>query len=295
MDLKEALKAGDEIQIQIAPYGDYPAYTVDGKEITQRFDRESFENIIKDWTENGAKMIRADFDHASEMTDDTIASGWIKELAIDDEKGLVGTLVVSESGANALNGLDYRFGSPVFAFDETEHPVSLLSFAFTNRPRLENMDAVWNSKEKTVVKNDGEPEKVNIVEDLKNMDELKKILGLPDEAVEEDIVNAVKEMVDRLKAIADEEIQEEAEEIVNECGLEGEQKEEVVNSYKQNPALVKTVLNCFKKTPVKKVVNAEEAVKPELTDDEKLKREYASLKGGKDKVDFLRKHPGMKL
>ena len=68
-----------------------------------------------------------------------------------------------------------------------------------------------------------------------------------------------------------------------------------MNCYKQNPQLVKSVLNCFKKTPVKMVVNAEEAVKPELTDAEKLKREYAALKGGKDKVDFLKAHPSITL
>ena len=43
------------------------------------------------------------------------------------------------------------------------------------------------------------------------------------------------------------------------------------------------------------VVNADEAQKPDLTENDKLKREYASLKGGKDKVDFLLKHPGIKL
>ena len=48
-------------------------------------------------------------------------------------------------------GLDYRFGSPVFLFDESEHPTTLVSFAFTNRPRLKEMSAVWNSEEKIQV------------------------------------------------------------------------------------------------------------------------------------------------
>ena len=48
------------------------------------------------------KLIRADFDHASEISDSTVASGWLKDMYIDDDKGLMGTLVVSESGASAL-------------------------------------------------------------------------------------------------------------------------------------------------------------------------------------------------
>ncbi len=330
MELKDTLNAGDEIIIQVAPFGEYPANTVEGEPITQRFDKESFEKVIEDWKNQGAKMVRCDYDHNSEMTDDTIASGWINDLWIDDEKGLMGKLVVTESGAKSLNGLDYRYGSPVFVFDETEHPVSLLSFAFTNRPRLDKMDAVYNmnEKNKAVVVNSNsneeeisdngenketpieenqekpdeveesnketETEMVNNIEE-KVMDELKQILGLPPEATDEDIKASVKEMVDKLKAIADEEIAEEAVEAVNECGIEDEKKEEVINAYKQNPSLVKSVLNCMKKQPVKMVVNADEAQKPDLTDNEKLKREYATLKGGKDKVDFLLAHPGIKL
>ena len=323
MELKEDLKAGDEITIQIAPFGEYPAETVGGTQLVEVFDREGFEKIIETWKQDGGKLIRADFDHASEITDSTVASGWLKDLHIDDERGLMGTLVVSESGASALNGLDYRFGSPTLILDDSGRPVQLVSFALTNRPRLDNMDAVYNMAEtKTpsiVNRNDEEnsgkgevkekdnspdaekaeeepkAEMVNNTEEEKNMDELKSILGLPPEATDEDVKNSVKEMVDKLKAIADEEIAEEAEEAVNECGVEEDKKEEVVNCYKQNPALVKSVLNCFKKQPAKMVCNAQKAVKPELTDAEKLKREYAALKGGKDKVDFLKAHPSMKL
>ena len=337
MELKQELHAGDEIPIQIAPFGEYPATTIDGKEIVQRFDKASFDKIVEDWRNTGEKLIRADFDHKSEMTDDTIASGWIKDLSVDNDKGLIGTLVVTESGAKALNGLDYRFGSPVFSFDETEHPVSLLSYAFTNRPRLDTMDAVWNSERPTVqnlsttskieqkvldskpgmednVLKAGttepaektEPETQTDQTDTINtaesnpekethMESLKIVLGLPAEATEEDILNSVKELVDKVKAIADEEIKAEAEEAVNECGIEDEKKEEVINCYKQNPQLVKSVLNAFKAKPAKLVINSAEAVKPALTEDEKLKAEYATLRGGKEKRDWLIAHPGVKL
>ena len=310
MELREKLNAGDEIAIQIAPFGEYPATTVDGREIVQRFDRDSFQRIVDDWKANGEKLIRADFDHASELTDNTVASGWIKDLAIDDEKGLVGTLVVSESGAEALNGLDYRFGSPVFAFDETEHPVSLLSFAFTNRPRLKEMAAVWNMDDKAAPEVKEEVAEVEVEErpegeetaevnketgEKEKMEEIRKLLGLPEAATDEDIKNSILELLAKVNEIAEEEIAKEAEEAVNECGIDEEKKDEVINSYKQNPALVKTVLNAFRKAPVKLVVNSEEAKRPELTANEKLKNEYLAKKGGQEKVDFLLSHPGMKL
>lgn len=133
------------------------------------------------------------------------------------------------------------------------------------------------------------------------MNEIKQILGLPEEATEEDIKASVAELVEKVKAVAEEEakaeaerLQEEAEEAVNECGqFEDEKKEEVVNCYKKDPALVKTILNCFaKKTPSKTVVNAQEAVKPELTDAQKLKAEFDKLPGGQAKVDFMLAHRG---
>ncbi len=113
MDLKKELKAGDEIPLQLAPYGDYPATAVDGSAVVQHFTEEAFQRVVKDWVDNGKPNIRADFDHESEVeSGNTIASGWIANLAVDPEKGLVGTLVVSDAGAGALNGLDYRYGSP---------------------------------------------------------------------------------------------------------------------------------------------------------------------------------------
>lgn len=322
MELKENLKAGDEITIQIAPFGDYPAKTTQGEEITQHFTKEAFDGIVEEWLKR-KQMIRADFDHNSEMSDNTIASGWINKLFVDDEKGLMGNLVVSKSGAEALNGLDYRFGSPVFLYED-ETPIALMSFAFTNRPRLKEMSAVWNADEKiedrivdevkeeikeevkepiTESTSDSiveevkeEVEEVNIDKETQTMEEIKLILGLPVEATEEDVKASITELVEKVKSIADEEITREAEEIVNECGIEDEEKKvEVINSYKQNPSLVKSVLNCMKKSPAKMVVNSEEAVKPSLTTDEKLRNEYQSLKGGQEKVDFLLNHKGIKF
>jgi hypothetical protein len=245
----------------------------------------------------------------------------------EDVKRLKGKLQVSESGASLLNGLEYRYVSPVLLFKEDNFPYYLDSVSLTNTPRLQELKAVYNSRgmvnsTEDLEKMDTEEVKEEVSEEVKEeiqnpeetpveevkeevkeeveepieepqsdfIVEVKGILGLPDEATEEDVKASITEIVEKLRAIADEEITEEAVEAVNECGIEEEKREEVVNAYKRNPELVKTVLNCFKKTPVKMVVNSEEAVKPELTSTEKLMEEVKNLPGGQARVDFLLKN-----
>jgi len=310
MELKEPLSTGQEIEIEIMPCeGQYAATTIDGNDFVEKFSVESANKIVDNWKADGSKPILCDVDHSSVDTNKTQAAGWVTNLWVDESaKRLMGTLQVSESGAEALNGLEYRYVSPVLLFTEDNFPYYLDSIALTNTPRLQELRPVYNSKNFTVeneTEEELEEKNVNINEqkEFELMNELKQILGLPEEATEEDIRNSVAELVEKVKSVAEEEakaeaerLQEEAEEAVNECGeIDEDKKEEVVNCYKQNPALVKSVLNAFKKQPVKMVVNAQDAVKPELTDAEKLKREYAALKGGKDKVDFLKAHPSITL
>jgi len=305
MEIKEPLKLGDKIDIEIMPTeGQYKATTVDGNDFIEKFSIESAEKIVENWKKDGSKDILCDIDHSSIDTNNTSAAGWVSNLYVDHEaKRLKGTLQVSEKGAELLNGLEFRYLSPVLFFTDDNYPYYLDSVSLTNTPRLQELKPVYNSKEKEdaliVVNqeeiNADEDETVNNNEEQKLMEELKEILGLPAEATDEDIKASVKEIVEKLKAIADEEIADEAEEAVNECGIEADKKEEVINCYKQNPSLVKSVLNCFKKQPTNMVCNAQEATKPELTDNEKLKREYKSLLGGKDKVDFLLSHPEIQL
>ena len=314
MEIKEPLSTGQEIEIEIMPLeGQYKATTVDGTDFIEKFSVESANKIVENWKADGSKPILCDVDHSSIETSKTQAAGWVTNLWVDEEaKRLMGTLQVSESGAELLNGLEYRYVSPVLLFTEDNFPYYLDSIALTNTPRLQELRPVYNSKdnddtEKATIENEPEekPEEsiVNINEqkDFALMEELKKILGLPEEATEEDIRASVAELVEKVKAVAEEEakaeaerLQEEAEEAINECGqFEDEKKEEVVNCYKKDPALVKTILNCFaKKTPSKTVVNAQEAVKPELTDAQKLKAEFDKLPGGQAKVDFMLAHKG---
>lgn len=312
MELREELKTGDKIEIEIMPLsGSYAATTVDGTPFVEKFSIEAGELIIENWKKDGSKDILCDVDHSSVDTSDTSAAGWVSELRVDKEAlRLKGTLTVSEKGARLLNGVEYRYLSPVLLFTEQNEAYYLDSVALTNTPRLQELRPVYNSKK--VVNAEETPEEkpeesiVNIDEqkEFELMNEIKQILGLPEEATEEDIKASVAELVEKVKAVAEDEakaeaerLQEEAEEAVNACGdgVEEDKKEEVINCYKKDPALVKTILNCFKKSPAKTVVNAQEAVKPELTDAQKLKAEFDKLPGGQAKVDFMLAHRGIAL
>lgn len=309
MDIKEPLITGQEITIEIMPLeGEYKATTIDGTDFLEKFSVESANKIVDNWKKDGEKPILCDVDHSSVETSKTQAAGWVTNLWVDESaKRLMGTLQVSESGAELLNGLEYRYVSPVLLFTEDNYPYYLDSIALTNTPRLQELRPVYNSKKIVNAEETQEEEKpeesiVNIDEqkDFALMEELKKILGLPEEATEEDIKASVAELMEKVKAVAEEEakaeaerLQEEAEEAINECGVEEDKKEEVMNCYKKDPALVKTILNCFaKKAQSKTVVNAQEAVKPELTDAQKLKAEFDKLPGGQAKVDFMLAHRG---
>ena len=310
MEIKDPLITGQEITIEIMPLeGEYKATTIDGTDFLEKFSVESANKIVDNWKKDDEKPILCDVDHSSVETSKTQAAGWVTNLWVDESaKRLMGTLQVSESGAELLNGLEYRYVSPVLLFTEDNYPYYLDSIALTNTPRLQELRPVYNSKKIVNVEETQEEEKpeesiVNINEqkDFALMEELKKILGLPEEATEEDIKASVAELMEKVKAVAEEEakaeaerLQEEAEEAINECGqFEDDKKEEVVNCYKKDPALVKTILNCFaKKAQSKTVVNAQEAVKPELTDAQKLKAEFDKLPGGQAKVDFMLAHRG---
>ena len=319
MELKERLTVGNEIDIEIMPTeGQYAATTVDGTDFIEKFSVESAREVVENWKKDGSKPILCDVDHSSVDSNDTQAAGWITDLWVDeDSKRLKGKLQVSESGASLLNGIEYRYISPVLLFKEDNFPYYIDSVSLTNTPRLQELKAVYNSRGvvnsiEDLVKMDTEEIKEEIKEEVKEeapveevkeevkeeveepktdfIVEVKTLLGLPNEATEEDVKASITEMVEKLKAIADEEIMEEAVEAVNECGVEEEKREEVVNCYKQNPALVKSVLNCFKKTPVKMVVNAEEAKKPELSPVEKLMEDVKNIPGGQARVDYLLKY-----
>lgn len=274
--MNKDLKQGDVIEdVQLAPFGEYDNITTDGRRVTQICDKKAFESIVQ----NFEKELIVDFEHQSETTDDSSAAGWIMNVRVDDVRGLVGDIKVSSKGAEALNGLTYRFGSPAFRLDETDRPAKLLSFALTNRPAMEDIDKVYNTQPKQDVS--------------KSMSEkILNALGLPADATEDMALESIKGLVDSVEAKKAEEAEKaqdaEAEAFV--ADLPAEIHDTIKDAFKKDAELVKTVINSVKPQfakPEETVLNKAEAEKPSISD--QLWETYNSLPQ-KEKTEFARKH-----
>lgn len=197
------LAAGETVPgVQLCPFGEYQ-----GQQRLQVCDRQAFEQVIADWREGGAKEILMDFEHQSEVDkidSDTRAAAWIANLAIDDERGLVGDLKFTDEGAAAVANRRLRFLSPVWPLDEEGRPTHLKSVALTNTPNIPVAPVL----------NKAQPGDTN-VEDTKeneNMDKIKTALGLAPEASEEDVLNAVTALVQKNKDAEAAALEKEADE-----------------------------------------------------------------------------------
>lgn len=266
--MNKELKAGDVIpNVQITPYGDYDNVTTDGREVTQHCDKQAFENIVNAFD----KELIVDVDHQSELTDNTEAAGWITTLKVDEEKGLVGDIKVSELGAKLLNGLNYRFGSPAFLLDENDRPMKLTSFALTNRPALTDIAPVYNSapKQETVIISAENPPSILNSEDTMK-EELIKMLGLPEDATEEMVKDCIQKTVNALAEIRkgeeEKKLNEEADEFVKD--LPEDVKDSIRNSYLKDKDVATEIVNAVKDKLAlasQTVLNKAEAEKPTIT------------------------------
>ena len=205
LKIEKTVAPGETVPgVQLCPFGKYQ-----GAQQLQVCDRQAFEQVIADWRDGGSKEILMDFEHKSEVDkidSDTRAAAWITNLAIDDERGLVGDLKFTDEGADAVSNRRLRFLSPVWPLDGDGRPTHLKSVALTNTPRIPVAPVL----------NKAQPGDVN-VEDKENetMDKIKEALGLAPEASEEDVLNAVTALVQKSKdaeaAVLDKEAAEFAE------------------------------------------------------------------------------------
>lgn len=304
MEIKENLKTGDQIEVQVSTFGEIPNTTLGGEDVIQKLTPEALQKCVEAWKAAGSKPIRVDLDHLSEISDNTEAAGWLEDLWVAED-GMYGKMTVSDLGVEKLNGLNYRYGSPTFILDDEGYPVEFLSFALTNRPRLEDLKPVYNSAphNPSAVVNADEEEKEEKEENRVNneqmdINKLIELLGLPAESTEENVVEAITAMMEKLAKMAEEEarieaeetakkLEEEAGEMLDGCELDEETKQKAVDCYKQNADLTKTLVNAFKPRLTKTVVNFSEAKKPEITDVTDFQKKLNSLPGGEARVNFI--------
>lgn len=256
--MNKELKSGDIIQgVQLAPLGNYPAITTSGKKVDQLCDKQAYDQVAKVFNE-AAREIQVDFDHKSEVSDDSVAAGWIVKVWSDDTRGLLGDIKVSGKGAKALNELDYRFASAAFELADDGRPQKLLSLALTNRPNMEDIEKVYNSKMEAGAET--QVASLSTSEEQNMTLEIKQALGLPEDATDAVVLNGIQSLNGKLKEYMDKEKAAEAEAAVSE--LPETCREDFKKLYASDPEAAKTVINSVLNV-LKEKAEAKEA-KPEV-------------------------------
>ena len=199
--LPETVQPGEVLSaVQLCPFGNFP-----GEKSMQVCDRQAFEQLISDWRTNGAKEILMDLEHQSEVDridSDTRAAAWISNLAIDDERGLVGDVKFTDQGAEAVSNRRLRFLSCTWYTNKQGRPMKMTTVALTNKPNIPVAPILNKSVEKLsgceVEKSStSQPLNTSTSQHTKgsemDIEKLKQALGLPAEATEEQVLAAIKE------------------------------------------------------------------------------------------------------
>ncbi len=134
-------------------------------------------NKPNDVVKNSTLPFILDIDHASETTANTVASGWVTELKIENNN-ILGKLELNSLGEQAIEDKRYKYYSPAFNVkaDGTVH--SFASVALTNKPNL-NVPALNSETPQT--------EKENFM-----LVALLTALGLSADADQETALNAIQ-------------------------------------------------------------------------------------------------------
>lgn len=141
-----------------------------------------------------------DYDHASLTAAKTgaiaPASGWFSKLEWRPGDGLYAIGVDwTERAATMIAAREYRFISPVFAYDKDGRPTCLISAALTNNPALDGMDDVRLAA-LSVLAGASSSIQENSMEEL--LEQLRWLLNLPVGATAEDVKAQLQKLIGQL-------------------------------------------------------------------------------------------------
>lgn len=174
-----------ESLVQIAPIGVFQGTAPDGSPMEEKITKEALDEVLFNY--DGSELL-LDVDHRSmrAMESDTKAAGWIYDLKVVDGlgrlDGLYGRIRWTDYGRRLIETREYRFISPVFKVDGGM-PFALVNAGLTNRPALETIMPILNSKADnyggtTVIM------KTDNTEDEKKLDETKVENAAPEQKTE---------------------------------------------------------------------------------------------------------------
>lgn len=152
-------------------------------------DGESFAAMKAQIAQRGVDLV-VDYEHQTLTGEQAPAAGWVKELFLSD--GQIKARVEWTDRAKAyLSNREYRYLSPVITVRKADNKaMGLHSIALTNTPAIEHMEAIVNS--------------LNFEGGQNTMDfmkELAKLLGLGEDATEEQVKEALKVCLEENKSL----------------------------------------------------------------------------------------------
>lgn len=152
-----------ELDVHIAPIGEFKGSNSLGNPVPEKITKESLENLAEKL--NKGDEILADIDHQSckpGVERDTRAAGWFSKFVVDPVKGLFAKLKLTNKGRELIQSREYRYFSPTFILDENGSPTDLHSVSLTNlpafkghiKPILNSEPNIKESIEMTITKDD---------------------------------------------------------------------------------------------------------------------------------------------
>lgn len=157
-------------------------------------DEESFQRIKNTFKERGIDIV-IDYEHQTLEDVQAPAGGWIKDLFLQD--GAIAAKVEwTPKAEEYLKNKEYKYLSPVVLVRKSDQKAVVLhSAALTNTPAIDGMFAIVNSI------NIDEFEEGGNIMDLKK---LAALLGLPEDATEEQIMQAIKAALGEVEKLKEE-------------------------------------------------------------------------------------------
>lgn len=244
-ELPKTLRAGESLEVLIAPLGEYVQYNAEGEAVRQVCDAQAVQALADAF----AGEVLVDYDHAAEDGGSTEAAAWITELRAEAGRGLMAVFRFTDAGAEAVTQRRYRFVSPAWQVGEDGRPWRLVSCALTNKPNLPVPPVLNRAAGATQPKGT-------------KMDKIKEALGLDTTATEDDILTAIGGLQKQVNDLTAEKADAEAEAFATENSDKVADVAVLRNAYLKDPELAKAILANCKLPETKPVCNKQAAKLP---------------------------------